>query len=413
MKWWWCILSSINKSKGRVFYTSCLYLVCFLLSFFMIGCAVKSEPSPTILKELTFSIRPELTFSQLYFGKEFNHDVFCFFKTEGEKSLELFDNQANLLKSIPLSDAIKSLGNIGGVCMLSLDTIIINSNYSNQIIVINSKGKIWKHLNLDSKLVDSLGNQYELSGTMSSVKQMGNQLLFRSNWVTNVNDELNATIPRKRVEHSIYYNRHIQTAPYFLSLTHFFSDSVKLQFKFNGFYKQIEKDVKQFGEFPSHFLIGESAYIVSMYSNKIFKVNRTTFKLEKIIDIQSKHTSIGAKPLTIKAEYLDHSQDSITYICKSAGRIEQILYHADKSCYYVVVRHNATVYNYDRRKIGFSIIVLNKSFEQIHEHVFNDFKYSSYGTMLTSEGLLLLKNDTTKKLIKDDKITFNLVNLPE
>lgn len=413
MKWLLYIHLGSNAFKGRLFYTTCLYLFCCMLSFFMISCHFKSDPSPTILKELTFPIRPELTFSQLYFGKEFNHDVFCFFKTEGEKSLELFDNHANLLKSIPLSDAIKYLSNIGGICMLSLDTIIINSNYTNQIVVINSTGKIWKHLNLESKLVDSLGNQYELSGAACSVNQKSNQLLYRANWRSNVNDELNATVPRNRVEHCLYFNQHVQTTPYFLSLTRFFSDSVNVQFKFNGFYTKIEKEIKEFGEIPSHFLIGESAYITSMYSNKIFKVNRTTFKLEKIIDIQSKHTSIGAKPLTIKKEYLDHSQDSITYICKSAGRIEQFLYHADKSCYYVVVRHNATVSDYDKRKICFSIIVLNKALEQTHEYVFDDFKYIGYGTLLTSEGLLLLKNDTTKKLIKDDKITFSLVNLPE
>jgi hypothetical protein len=413
MKWWLRIRLNNKDFKGRKFYTSCLYLLYLSFSSFIVGCSTKSDPVPAIIKELKFPIRPAMMFSQLYLGKEFNQEVFCFFKNGDEKSLELFDSNTNLLKTIPLSDVIKKIDNIGGVYMLSLDTIIINSNYTNQIVVINSTGKIWKHLNLESKLVDSLGNQYELSGAVCSVNQKSNQLLYRANWRSNVNDELNATVPRNRVEHCLYFNQHVQTTPYFLSLTRFFSDSVNVQFKFNGFYTQIEKEIKQFGEIPSHFLIGESAYITSMYSNKIFKVNRTTFKLEKIIDIQSKHTSIGAKPLTIKKEYLDHSQDSITYICKSAGRIEQFLYHADKSCYYVVVRHNATVSDYDKRKICFSIIVLNKALEQTHEYVFDDFKYIGYGTLLTSEGLLLLKNDTTKKLIKDDKITFSLVNLPE
>ncbi len=412
MKLWQLIHLSFNTRKHRYFKSTCVVLLSLIFAIAFIHCQVKEE-KVTVIKTINLALKPSYSNQVgLYYDKNKKTEALCFFSSKDEKKLKLFNLDGVLIDSIPLEEATKVLDNVGNISILSLDTIIINSNYTNQLAVINRTGKVWKQLNLEDRLIDTESNCYDFASPFYAVEQKANTALFSAYWRENRREKITDTVPRDLLGHSIYFNRHVQNAPFFVSINQLFSDSAIVKFHYPGFYKTISQEVCLLAEISNFTIIGNSIYVHSFYSNNLYKLNRLTYQLEKTIPLKSKFTTIGTHFIKLNTETIPLLQDSITYKGKTSGQIEKLIFDKNTNRYYVVVRHSSTPEAFDKNRVGFSILVLNEQLEQVNEYAFTDFKYRSYGTILCSKGLLLFHNDTSKLLIKNETIRYSLFRLP-
>lgn len=410
--------SYTNIKKGRhnnyVFlflfnFTALLFIG--IIAVFLFSCNRDNNTSISLVKEITFKTLVGSGYPEIYFEKELNQEIIYFSDDITEKKIKFFSKAGTLLKNTPLDSALKSIDNIGRITVISFDTIIINSNYTNQILIIDRNGKVWKNYSLENSLIDSLGNQYEIISSTYPVLQNPNSLIYSISWRNNLRLLDQESSEKTDVENLEDFFNNVSKSAYFVNLKNFLKDSTQLSFKNYNFYKKISEKNCVFAEPPSYFVFDDNIFVSSLYSSNLFSLNKTNLTYDKSINVNSDYSSIGTNPLLINEKVLGKIQDSITYKEKISGRIEKLLYDKTKSEYYLIIRHNSTIKDYDSNHIPFSIIVLNKNLTKKAEYLFNDFKYKYYYTLVCSEGLLLFKNDTTKRLIKDEKIIYDLLKL--
>lgn len=402
-----------NKVKDRQYIIACLLdkipktliALSAVLAFF--ACSPKPVKAK-LVKDLVLNNKQISDFAYTYYDRELKKELIYVYDKIIDKKIFLYSVEGQLIRTIPLNRALDTIDNIGRITLISLDTIVINSYHTNEILLMNRDGYIWKKIDLTYKLTDRKGNTFEYMPCMYPITQHTNRLIYSCLWLSNVMDDKSNTIPDDDADYLIYFYGHVLKSPYFITFSDIVNQRPQINFHTNSFYQKISDSSHVLAEPPMFTVINNSIFINSYYSDKLFKIDASNFKVCQTIQIVSDYTKIGTNPIKINKDVIGKIQDSITYKEKTSGRIERLLYSPDKKQYYCIVKHETTPESYDLRHIPFSVITLDTNFMKTNEYLFDDYQYAYSSSLITNEGLMLLKNDTTKRLIKNANTTFSL-----
>lgn len=401
---------SDKKPIISIFLNSVLFFIkgkkilytCFLVT----GCVEKND-GLKVLSDVYFGRNSNCNIVNSYFEHQLSQELIYMYDHDAQKEIKFYTLNGSLVKSVSLRKSKKIVDNIASISVISIDTIIINSDYTNQILVINRKGEIWKKIDLTNKLIDKKQNQYEFVSSPFPANQNGSSLLLNCCWRLNLKDVAQELPPRDNLEELSYFYKNYYESPFFITLSNIFSDSPKIDYHAPGLCKKILNNIEILAEPPSFTCIENNIFIYSLHSDKLFIINRSDFSFSKSIQIKSEFTSIGASTIKINAENIDKVRDSTVYKIENTGRIIRVLFNVRKKEYYCFVKHKKTNKELNDKRNSFSIIVYKPDFQKKKEYVLDNRLYDYNSSIVTGYGLMILKNDTTKNLLKNDKKTYS------
>ncbi|MDD2412864.1 MAG: hypothetical protein PHN55_12830 [Dysgonamonadaceae bacterium] len=329
-----------------------------------------------------------------------------------QKCIKFFTVDGKLNDSITLRNAIKELANIDGISVISKDTIIINSQYTNRYVVVNRKGEVWLSVDMNELIDKTELNFYEFG--MSSVSNSSadkNTLMLNCCWYYNKKDRMMNKEPKEEFANCQYVYNSLNESPYFFKVSGFLTSTPTVSFGLKRFYKKIATYSGCSTESKKYSLIGDYTYVFSAFLNTILKVNTSTMKIEKRIEVNSDYTTIGTPMPKITEESMYHLQDTVLINGRTKGLIARMYYSKEQEKYYVIVYHEVKnvkgLLEEDLRR-HFSIIIYDKAFKKLHEEAFMDGVYLGWGALVTSQGLLIPKNNTNETKINNGKSTYTL-----
>lgn len=382
-------------------------ILLFFLILFYWRCT-NDKNKGTILDTIVFKENSKACFVNSYYDNILKQDVVYFCGRGVKKELKFFNLKGKLLKIISLKNVLKKIDEIGGVSVISLDTIVINSNYSNQVLLLNSEGEVWKEIDASSKLIDKDSNQYEIMASLDANNKSIDNFIYACYWQSNIEDKKLKREPRGNLDYLTYFYKNYQTSPHIISLSNLLDSNVKIDYHLHNFYKQISKETRIFAEPPFYTVQNQSIFVYSIYSDYLFHYSKTNFSLQNKIKISSDFTKIGTSLMKLNETNLQNGQDSATYKINYEGRIIKLMYYTARNQYYCLIKHQQFNQTLASSLKSFSLLIYNSNFIKLKEYAFENTNYDYNNALLTTKGLLLLKNDTTKSLIKDEKVTYCL-----
>jgi hypothetical protein len=127
-------------------------------------------------------------------------------------------------------------------------------------------------------------------------------------------------------------------------------------------------------------------FVYSRTGNKLYLLDKETFKINKKIQIKSPYTNIGKAPCSL--------EDRMKPYNDNYGQIQWVLYDKYNQLYYVTVTHEIpdSEKTLIKNETSFSIQIYNKNFKKLAEQFFDGKKYNPFYCILSSEGLLIRYN---------------------
>jgi hypothetical protein len=335
------------------------------------------------------------------------NDYFYFCNQSTDCQIEVFNLEGRLVKTIGINEALKKVGETVSVSVISMDTILVSSFYTNKLVAINSDGEIWFYLDIDKVLTEDVRNMYEfwlLPHTTFTCK--GETLYFKAYprfdkivYAHKAND-------LSLEEQNFLYYKEYYNSPCFFKLSDYFSESPNFEFGLSNIYHNICTDNSNFSEYPKYSYINDKLIFFSTFSSSIFIINPDTFIIEKTIDLSSEYTTIGCPAVILTKGKMFEQMGKAGDEIKKSGRIISVLYDNDK--YYVVIKHKdliPSVLNKSSILSFFSVIVLSNDFVMEDEFLFNSKEYNQYSGLITNQGLAF------QKLVSDEKKVYSVFNL--
>jgi hypothetical protein len=399
--------------KKLLFYKTWLFLG-LIITF--TNCSSSNKKLEKV-KDIEFNIGYNNSITGVCYDCNQQNELIYFANPISQKCIKFFTVDGKLNDSVSLRNAINELANIDGISVISKDTIIINSQYTNRYVVINRTGDIWLSIDMNDLIDKTEPDFYEFRiSSVSNSSTDKNTLLLNCGWYYNKKDRLTNNEPKEFLEHIQYHYDHVYQSPYFFKVSDCFTKRPKVGFGLEDFYKNLAEYSGLTVEPSTYCLIGDYIYVFSTFSNRIFKVNKNTMKIEKWIEVVSKYTIIGTPMPKITEESVYQIQDTVLYNERTKGLIARMYYAEKENIFYVVVYHEVKdVKGVPERdmKRHFSIIIYDKEFKKLHEEAFVDGIYMGWGVLATAQGLLIPKNNTNETKINNGKSIYTLYKYSE
>ena len=212
----------------------------YLILFNIIACNKNS--SIRLKKEITFDLNynSNPNYRGVIYDEYLKKELVYFADPSTNKCIKFFDLNSNLIDSISLKQSLLVLNEIEGIIVYNRDTILLNAPYSNKMVYINRKGDVFKKIDLNKVVKDSLGNLYEFhpSYLTKPIKDYRN-LILNCEWRSNYLDERTEIVPQKDFDYLKYYYKKCFKSPYFINILNTFDSLPKYNFGFNDFHKSI------------------------------------------------------------------------------------------------------------------------------------------------------------------------------
>ena len=369
-----------------------------LLFLFLISCNNK-KTTPPFTKEYSYNIGfdPSAIHSGSFVDMTTHTEYLYFADFNTNKCVKLFKiDSSTQTDSISLKNAINLLGDIGGISIISRDTIVLNSAYTNKIALINSKGNCYKYIDMNA-LINTGADHYELSSTFLKQKVYKHSVLFHAEWRYNTDDEKNGTEPTDRLKHLQYFYNHNFESPYFLKVSAIDTDSIKVQFGLPNFYKSIVPKNSLYGGVPFYTYAHDQLFLYSEFNDHLFIIDPTTLNLKDSIQISSKYSTVGNKPSLINEQTVNRVQELSDELGSTTALVAGWYYDEQSHCYILILAHKIGKGVEDKigyKKRPFSFLIYNEKFEMIDELMGDGNAYFAGFNIMTTKGLLIYKNRT-------------------
>lgn len=377
-------------------------------------CYCKHQDEIELKREVTFQIgfQSSAKYTGVYYDKTLKKEIIYFAEPVTRKCLKTFDLFGNIIDSILLVNALDYLGEIEGISVISKDTIIVNSLYTNKYAIINSQGKCWHTVDLNNAMQNINNNIYELyTSVMPSSIKFQDFLIFNCSWRYNSIDRLNNNEPANDLDYLKYFYKNTLHSPYFIKVNDYISQTPNVEFGLFSFYNQISEFPKVFVEPPFFKILNDKIFVFSTYSDFLFVVNPYDLEILEKIKITSRYTDIGIKAPSISMETIPYLEKIINDEARTKGYINRIYYNTIDKEYIVEVVHELKKDDVSKANIvfrPFSIIVFNESFTKYNEFNFPKDKYNGGFSALTQEGLMIAKKPNLKIQSNDHEKTFSI-----
>ncbi len=367
------------------------YLIPTIFILVLLGCTKKSKNQKAEPKETyRFKTGFEAVFrySGSFTESQTNTEYLYFADPSTSKYLKIFDLGGQLVDSIPLSNAMEYIQELNGLTVKSRDSIILNSNYTNLLAVINHKGEFIKRIEMDSLIKNPQGNHYELYSTWLAQKSYGNSILFYTEWRYNLNE---AEI-KDRLADMLDFCKHNFHTPYFCKIDNYCTDTPKVSFGLTNYFETFAKETDDLSDIPMYTYVNGKLFLHTIYSDKLYIINPYTLQLDKIIKLTSNYSSIGAKPCPINKETIGKTQAYSDSIYATSGSLFGVFYDSKKTRYYLTLYH--AVPSYLEQQIGFkklpySFISIDTTFSDFKEYKMSADTFFGGFSIMTRKGLLI------------------------
>ncbi|MDX1350285.1 MAG: hypothetical protein R3279_08560, partial [Putridiphycobacter sp.] len=234
----------------------------------------------------------------------------------------IFQNIANSNQIKVSLNAIDALGEqVACHDIVHFDTIVCLTMSNNRLFFLDRNGNIWKEIKLNEE-IDAL-KEFD-------VFQLDGSSMIRNNcFMYGVEPLVDAG------EDMFDYYRIKFNSPYLVVLDSIYQDSVVGRLAVENFYGNFTDSTKFTTEHLYTRTIDSCLYIFSQYDDNIYQYNLESLKLNKIIKIESIHTTIGATPLWVA----DVKQNPAIFKNRfdNSGLIVDMVFHPQKRLFFVSV----------------------------------------------------------------------------
>lgn len=400
----YCFLIINNKMKN-------LLIIIALLVFMLTSCGLekKNDLRLKAVEDIHFKTKmafaPDDAGSFIDLGSSKEYFYFCNKPTD--QRIEIFDGKGNFVDSVNIKEVVNKFGTDISITIVAMDTILISTYYTNELIAVNSNGEIWFYLNIDSILPEEIQGKNEFTMFSQTSFSCNRQNLYfaskPSYYFVIPKKEFNNYSIDERIlmYYSFYYN-----SPYFFKLSNYFSDTISFKFGLDDIYHHICEDNSDYGEFPTYKYVNNKLFFYSRFSNCLFIINPDDFQIEKKLELKSKFTKIGHPAITLTKGKVMEQRAETAQMLNRIGTISSVLF--DNSYYYIVLKHPDLIpanLNKSKYLSFFSVIVLNDDFVFVNEFLFDAKEYDQYSGMMTQKGLAFQKTNT------QDGKTYTIFNL--
>jgi len=343
----------------------------------------------------------------IYFDKQKKQEYIYFGNVVTDKVIKIFSFSNELKWEIPLDKVLKET-EIEDFSIISLDTIIVLSQYTNKIFFIDNKGDVWKKVALDTIINHPVDSQYEFfTSSYSKININNSNIILGVDWRKKDFDKGDDFKGYINWIKGFYYNVWNSDNYIRININDFYD------YKFGcKLYKTLfpYDSIKGFVELYNYSLFNNEIYVHSDYSNKIIILNSDSLFITKTLTIKSKQSAIGAHLTPINEETLPKFQDLILKNARSSGIIVRIFFNPDDEIYYIVILKQISYDFYKKNKYRPKILMLyDKKFHKIEE--INLPRDKSGFILSTNKGLLInrtIVNESDNMNYFDQKLIFSL-----
>lgn len=387
-----------------------------IISFcFLFACGNKSKLSDkaiTVERNMVMKFNPEFAFypndSGTFIDAKDGKEYFYFCNQSTERELKVFSSSGELVRAISLKNIIKTIGEPYTISVISEDTIIFNTFYTNEIAAINKNGDVWFYSKIDELLPDSLSNKYEFWSNAHKWGMKSNLYVLKS-WPTyNLIDDRNLDY----TERTLLWQKILYRIPHFLFIEDLFSDNPKIRMGLEDLYSDICTEDCLFDEIPYYRLYNDKLIFFSEYSDNLFIINIEDLKIEKKVQIKSNFTRVGGQAIKIDKENVTEQMKQQNPDRVKKGRIQALFFDEKTNKYLVLVTHtkyNANFLKHSYIPKYFSIIVLDRNFNQLGEILFDANQYNPISAIMTDSGIAFEEiNQNNDKKYEKTYVSFKI-----
>ena len=131
----------------------------------MISCSLNESKRLLVKPCSSLQFETSMTYypndSGYFLDSKTGNDYFYFCNQSTNCQIEVFNLEGSLVKTIGINKALKKVGETVSISVISMDTILVSSFYTNKLVAINSDGEIWFYLDIEKILTEDVRNMYE------------------------------------------------------------------------------------------------------------------------------------------------------------------------------------------------------------------------------------------------------------
>lgn len=363
-------------------------------------------------KELTFDVGFPVTRKHTDTYISGGQELICFADVSTNKIIHFFTLDGKKQGSIPLDCVIDDGHEIDDFSIVSPDTILVNTLYSNKIYILNRKGECLERIDLDKVVKHENGDQFEFySSAFQDFYSNGSVILGCS-----YRDNIKEQAPTDALENLRYFYSKMFRSPYFLKIDNIFSDSLSYSVGPEAFYHKYVSD--------TGYVIVESSFYhhdnnrlfcFSAYSDKIFEVGINDLEVKTEIRVKSDHSSLGADPIPLNNETVGLLQEKVNEALQTSGIITRLHYDRYRKLYYVMVYHDVPGGKgaYKNGERPWSLLVYDEQFNKKWETKFDEKEFIGGNILVCKEGLLVSNNVKSREDYDRKKARYMLFQVGE
>lgn len=344
------------------------YLIILSLIVSLISCNDNSREES---KEASFNLERKYNFNTGF--RDFNGKIvrmedglfmsFMNFPTHKKIALHALDDSTHKIE-IDLSGIEKRGEKVMDYEVISKDTIIVLTWYTNKVFFLNEKGEIWREKTVKNLTMEDKGRElyFELTTLFNPL------MLNDSTLICGIEPYMDTDQQHKNQDAG-YATSQLEmntiNAPRLLKINNIFADSLTLTFGLDDYYQRFLKNSEDRREMFQYNLINGQIICFSRYSDSLYIYDKG-LRFKKSVKIKSEIVStIGMKPLQLKE--VEKNINLVSEMYLSTAIITGVHFIADKDCYLVNITHEKN----EEGKSDWSSVVLDSDFNRIDEISFS------------------------------------------
>lgn len=345
--------------------------------------------------------------SGTFIDKNNDRELFYFSNVLTSKSLKIYTRNGDLINEIQLDTVLTKCKAIQGLSIISLDTIVILSQYTNKLFFLNKEGLIFKRLYLDEIIQKGSDDSFEFFTSVTGAFILNDStFVFKAYWIRNNNEDLSNL---SHFEHLEIYMKTYWTKPNLLIVNNVFNEPTFV-LKYN-IYPHIIEEVDSssfFGELAYYNFAANNILSWSTFSNKLLFLDSKTNILKKV-EINSSEFEINMPYEKLTRENVDGLNDALNDNKRSSTLLSCVFYSKNEKIYYIKIRKEVPSNWFDENNYRpWLLLVYDENFNKLDEISFD--KKETSGMVLMSEQGLMIEEKQEIKDFKNQEIKFKVYN---
>lgn len=348
-----------------------------------------ANPTPPASRTVVFNTGFPLTarLSGVYRSKDDGREYVYFANAVTHKKLLFFTPDGQVVDTISLQAAVDSLSEVAGLAVLSLDSIVLASTYTNKLVLVNGDGNCTRSWDLTNELVKPNGLRYECWASPATAFMMDGSAYFEVSLVASSVDDITGS-ETSTVE--TYY--HLSSCGPKMIRLRLLEPEPTLSWALDSFYFKIPPAEFAKPEIASYACTGNELFVLSKYSPTIQVLDPRTMQQRTKFTVRSSHTRTHIDGIQLREGQELNMQDSVDQRLWYGGYISAIQQDLPSGGYWITVVHEVAPSNRgDERGVArkFSLLKYDKDLHLVQEQVIDAKRYLMFSMLPLSSGTFM------------------------